>query len=87
MVPPDPFSDNLHHTIREPLLALVLGNVEGGYAELVGQDLPGGLPIIKFCVKRAVEYPRKERPGDPVRPGTGLNGIEGRMNAFARPKQ
>jgi hypothetical protein len=55
MVPPDPFSDSLRGTIRDPLLAPVLGTVEGSYAELVGQDLPGIPPIIKSCVKRAVE--------------------------------
>jgi hypothetical protein len=45
MVPPDPFSDSLHDTIRDSLLGPVLGNVEGGYAELVGQDLPGNSPF------------------------------------------
>ena len=54
MVPPDPFSDSLRGSIRDPLLAPLLGYVEGSYAELVGQDLPGN-PSIKARVKRTVE--------------------------------
>jgi hypothetical protein len=76
MVPPDPFSDSLHGTSRDSLLAPVLGDVEGGYAELVGQDLPGNPPIIKSCAKRAVEHCRNDWPSDLFRPATRLKGIQ-----------
>ena len=36
----------LHDTFRDSLLAPDLGTVEGGYAELVGQDLPGNPPFL-----------------------------------------
>jgi len=46
MVPPDLFSDSLQGTVRDPLLAPDLGDVEGGYADPVGQDLPGNLTFL-----------------------------------------
>jgi hypothetical protein len=46
MAPLDLFSDSLHDTVRDPPLIHDLGTVEGGYAELVGQDLPGNLPFL-----------------------------------------
>jgi hypothetical protein len=86
MVPPDLFSDRLRDTVRDALPVYTLGTVEGGHADLIGQYLPGN-PSIKSCAKCTIEYCRKDRPGGPVRPGTGLTGIEGRTNAFARPKR
>jgi len=77
MVPPDHFSDSPHDMVRDALPVHYLGSARGGYAELVGQNLPGKPPIIKSRVNRAVEHCRKDRPSD----------LEGRMNAFARPKR
>ena len=46
MAPPDLFSDSLHDTLQDPPLVHDLGTVEGGYAELVGQDLLDNLPFL-----------------------------------------
>lgn len=46
MVPADLFSDSLHDTVQDPPLIHDPGTVEGGYAELVGQDLPGNPPFL-----------------------------------------
>jgi len=46
MAPPDLFSDSLHDTVQDPILAPDLGTVEGGDAELVGQDHPGNPPFL-----------------------------------------
>ena len=50
MAPPDLFSDSLHDTVQDPPLVHDLGTVEGGYAELVGQDLPGNPPFLQLTL-------------------------------------
>ncbi len=86
MAPPDLFSDSLHDTVQDPPLVHDLGTVEGGYAELVGQDLPGNLPFLISFVNRNVEGHLDDRPGDMVRPRTGPESIEGKVPGFPHPK-
>lgn len=68
MVSPDLFSDSLHDMVRDPALVHNLGTVEGVYADLVGQDLPDNLPIIKSCLNALLSTVGKFRPGDLVPP-------------------
>jgi len=86
MAPPDLFSDSLHDTVRDPILAHDLGTVEGGYAEFVGQDLPGNLPFLISRIQGEVEGHLNIRPGNLVRPRTSPESIEWKVRGFPHPK-
>lgn len=76
MVLPDLFSARLRDTVRDLPLLPDLGNVEGSYSDLVGQDLPDNSPILRSLAKRAVEYCQENRPDDLIRREIDFKGIE-----------